>query len=98
MLQDAIERVYLGHRFGDVPKGTYVVRGENVVLIGEIDLDKEDHIPQSVASSIPESAIPQLLEALSDENVYKAKYEKRRAAVLRRERGFSDEGAEGDSY
>lgn len=98
VLQDAIERIFLGHRFGDVPKGTYIVRGENVVLMGEIDLDKEDQDSQSVASSIPESAVPQLLEALADENDFKAKFEKRRAAVLRRERGFSGEGAEGDSY
>ncbi|WFD19560.1 hypothetical protein MCAP1_001794 [Malassezia caprae] len=84
--------------YGDVPKGLYIVRGENVVLMGEIDLDKEDEIPQTVASSIPSSAIPQLLEALAAENEYKDKWEQRRTAVLRRERGFSGEGVEGDSY
>lgn len=98
VLQDTVERIFLGNRYGDVPKGLYIVRGENVVLMGEIDLDKEDEIPQNVASSIPSSAIPQLLEALAAENEYKDKWEQRRNAVLRRERGFSGEGVEGDSY
>jgi hypothetical protein len=88
----------MGNRYGDVPKGLYIVRGENVVLMGEIDLDREDEIPHSAASQIPSSAIPQLLEALAAENEYKEKWEQRRTAVLRRERGFSGEGAEGDSY
>ena len=50
----------MGNRYGDVPKGLYIVRGENVVLMGEIDLDREDEIPHSAASQIPSSAIPQL--------------------------------------
>ena len=37
----------MGNRYGDVPKGLYIVRGENVVLMGEIDLDREDEIPHS---------------------------------------------------
>ena len=98
VLQEAIERIFVGNRYGDVPKGTFIVRGENVVLMGEIDLEKEENIPASIASSIPSTAVPQLLETLAAENEYKAKWEQRRAAVLRRERGFSGEGAEGDSY
>lgn len=31
--------------FADIPRGTYLVRGENVLLIGEIDLDKDDDLP-----------------------------------------------------
>jgi len=31
--------------FADIPRGTYLVRGENVLLLGEIDLDKDDDIP-----------------------------------------------------
>ena len=29
----------------DIPRGTYLVRGENVLLIGEVDLDKDDEPP-----------------------------------------------------
>ena len=85
--QEAIERIFVGNRYGDVPKGTFIVRGENVVLMGEIDLDKEDNVSPSVASSIPESALPQLLEAHAAENVTKSQSEQpqgRHAAILAR--------------
>ena len=98
VLQEAIERIFVGNRYGDVPKGTFIVRGENVVLMGEIDLDKEDNVSPSVASSIPESALPQLLEAHAAENVTKSQSEQHKAAMLRSLRGFSGEGAEGASY
>ncbi|KIW22245.1 uncharacterized protein PV07_12151 [Cladophialophora immunda] len=29
----------------DIPRGTFLVRGENVLLLGEVDLDKEDDPP-----------------------------------------------------
>ncbi|EHY53427.1 hypothetical protein HRR83_003633 [Exophiala dermatitidis] len=29
----------------DIPRGTYLVRGENVLLLGEVDLDREDDPP-----------------------------------------------------
>ena len=61
MLQDAIERIFVDDIYGDIYAGIYVIRGENVVLLGEIvqtpsramswweyqDLDKEDvELPQ----------------------------------------------------
>ena len=36
VLEGAIERVIVGKRFADVPLGLYVIRGENVVLLGQI--------------------------------------------------------------
>jgi len=98
VLQDTGERIFLGNRYGDIPKGLYIGRGENVVLLGEIDLDKEDEVPASSASSIPPSALPQMRDAIAQENEAKDKWEHRRTEILRRERGFSGEGAEGDSY
>ncbi len=29
----------------DIPRGTYLVRGENVLILGEVDLDKDDDPP-----------------------------------------------------
>jgi U6 snRNA-associated Sm-like protein LSm1 len=29
----------------DIPRGTYLVRGENVLLLGEVDLDRDDDPP-----------------------------------------------------
>ncbi|KAJ9218668.1 hypothetical protein DTO271D3_6950 [Paecilomyces variotii] len=45
VLQDTIERIYAGNLFADIPRGIYLVRGENVLLLGEIDLDREDDVP-----------------------------------------------------
>jgi len=36
VLEEAIERIIVDKRFADVPLGLYVIRGENVVLIGQI--------------------------------------------------------------
>ena len=36
VLEHAEERVIVGKRFADVPLGLYVLRGENVVLLGQI--------------------------------------------------------------
>lgn len=31
--------------YADIPRGIFLVRGENVLLLGEIDLDKDDDPP-----------------------------------------------------
>lgn len=36
LLQGTIERIYIGSEYGDIPRGIYLVRGENVALCGEI--------------------------------------------------------------
>lgn len=36
LLQQTIERIHVGQKFGDIPRGVFLVRGENVVLLGEI--------------------------------------------------------------
>lgn len=36
LLQDTIERIHVGKQFGDIPRGIYLIRGENVALCGEI--------------------------------------------------------------
>ncbi|XP_008667883.1 small nuclear ribonucleoprotein LSM1 isoform X1 [Zea mays] len=42
VLQGACERVIVGEQYCDVPLGLYVIRGENVVLIGELDHEKDE--------------------------------------------------------
>lgn len=48
VLQDTFERIYLQEegeapaRFGEVYRGVFMVRGENVVMMGELDIDRED--------------------------------------------------------
>lgn len=36
LLQDTIERIHVGGKYGDIPRGIFLVRGENMVLAGEI--------------------------------------------------------------
>ncbi|KAK9368362.1 hypothetical protein V1509DRAFT_623850 [Lipomyces kononenkoae] len=45
VLQDTIERIIVDAMYSDIERGVYIVRGENVVLVGEIDPEKEDRIP-----------------------------------------------------
>jgi len=46
VLQDTIERIFVNDFYADIPRGIFLVRGENVLMLGEIDLDKDDYIPE----------------------------------------------------
>ncbi|OJJ32315.1 hypothetical protein ASPWEDRAFT_657935 [Aspergillus wentii DTO 134E9] len=54
VLQDTIEKVYVGNLYADIPRGIFIVRGENVLLLGEIDLDREDDVPTTVQKASPQ--------------------------------------------
>ncbi|KAL8802504.1 MAG: hypothetical protein Q9223_006624 [Gallowayella weberi] len=54
VLQDTIERIFVEEVYADVPRGIFLVRGENVLLLGEIDLDKDDYIPEPFRKASPE--------------------------------------------
>lgn len=45
VLQDTIERLFVQNLYADIERGLFLVRGENVLLLGEIDLDKDDYVP-----------------------------------------------------
>ncbi|XP_057968168.1 sm-like protein LSM1B isoform X2 [Malania oleifera] len=51
VLEGACERVIVGDLYCDIPLGLYVIRGENVVLIGELDLEKEELPPNMTRAS-----------------------------------------------
>jgi small nuclear ribonucleoprotein (snRNP)-like protein len=36
VLEDAVERIIVGSQYCDVPLGIYVLRGENLVLMGQV--------------------------------------------------------------
>jgi len=36
VLHRTIERIHVGKQYGDIPRGVFIVRGENVALLGEI--------------------------------------------------------------
>lgn len=39
VLHKTIERIHVGTEYGDIPRGIFIIRGENVVLLGEIVRD-----------------------------------------------------------
>ncbi|KAH9509549.1 SM-like, degradation of cytoplasmic mRNAs and positively regulates transcription initiation [Bulinus truncatus] len=45
VLHRTIERIHVGKKYGDIPRGIFIVRGENVVLLGEVDLENEHNLP-----------------------------------------------------
>lgn len=52
VLEEACERVIVGDLYCDISLGLCVIRGENVVLIGELDLEK-DQLPSYMTSVSP---------------------------------------------
>jgi len=44
VLEGSVERIIVDKRYSDIPLGLYVVRGENVVLLGPLDEEKEANL------------------------------------------------------
>jgi hypothetical protein len=36
VLEDASERIFVGNRYADIPLGLFLIRGDNLFLIGEM--------------------------------------------------------------
>lgn len=41
VLHETLERIYVDKFYGDIHRGIFLIRGENVVLVGEIDEEKD---------------------------------------------------------
>ncbi|CEP12995.1 hypothetical protein [Parasitella parasitica] len=91
ILQDTIERIYVGNCYGDIPRGIFLIRGENVVLLGEIDLEKEEQI------NLRQVPVEEILVAQREEIEAKEKVEKIRSKILH-DQGFCVDSAQNDLY
>ncbi|TEB34999.1 Sm-like ribonucleo protein [Coprinellus micaceus] len=92
VLENCYERIYHQNLFAERNHGLFLIRGENVVLMGEIDLDKEDDVPlKQVEYHLLE---PYHLKELDDKKIR----EEAKAHTLLHTKGFSKEGGEGDGY
>eukprot|EP00094_Tigriopus_californicus_P008522 TCALIF_08214-PA protein Name:"Similar to Lsm1 U6 snRNA-associated Sm-like protein LSm1 (Mus musculus)" AED:0.45 eAED:0.45 QI:0/0/0.5/1/1/1/2/69/149 len=98
VLHRCIERIHVGREYGDIPRGVFVVRGENVVrpkrkgglnylvvLLGEIDAEQEAQSP------LKEVSLEEILEAQSRQQADKDEKERIRAKVFK-ERGLAYTG------
>lgn len=72
--------------YADIPRGMFLVRGENVVLLGEIDLDKDDDPPAGYDQADPE-LVQSLAKKLKMEDKAKEKVRHKKLAAL----GFEGE-------
>jgi len=92
VLEDTVERIFHGKAFAEHWHGLFLIRGENVVLLGEIDLDQEDDVPlQQVDYSV--------LDPYHKRDIaHKKACEDFKSKVLYEQKGFCKEGGEGDGY
>ncbi|PIA15644.1 U6 snRNA-associated Sm-like protein LSm1 [Coemansia reversa NRRL 1564] len=91
VLQDSLERIYVGDAYGDIERGVFIIRGENVVLLGEIDGNMEDTLP------LRQLSVQEILQRLREEAEEKARKDKLRFQLLRKQ-GFSVDFADNDLY
>ncbi|THV04911.1 LSM-domain-containing protein [Dendrothele bispora CBS 962.96] len=92
VLEATVERIYHGNAFAENPHGLFLIRGENVVLLGEIDLDQEDDVPLRKVDW-------QELEPIHRQDTeLKRQREEVKAQILYDQKGYSKEGGEGDGY
>ncbi|RVW44096.1 Sm-like protein LSM1B [Vitis vinifera] len=75
VLEGACERAIVGDIYCDIPLGLYVIRGENVVLLGELDLDKEELPPHM--TRVPEAEIKRAQKAEREATDLKGSMRKR---------------------
>ncbi|KAH9416795.1 U6 snRNA-associated Sm-like protein LSm1 [Dermatophagoides pteronyssinus] len=81
LLHQTIERIYVNEKYGDIPRGIFLIRGENVALCGEIDDQKELNTP---LKQIP---IEEILELQQNEIEERQRREKIKLKILK-EKGF----------
>merc|ERR1711971_140578 len=82
VLHRTIERIHVGSEYGDIPRGIFIVRGENVVLLGEIDDEKEANM------NLKEVGLEEILEAQSRQLAEKEEQDNLRSKVFK-ERGLT---------
>lgn len=83
VLHRTIERIHVGNEYGDIPRGIFIIRGENVVLLGEIDREKESKLP------LKEISVDDILDAQRREQEQRHEKHKLIAKALT-ERGLND--------
>eukprot|EP00171_Calliarthron_tuberculosum_P020463 IDg20463t1 len=66
VLDNTVERLTAEDEYADIPLGIFIVRGENVMLLGEVDSDRETEYRAS-RKRVTEAAIRAKLEAQRDD-------------------------------
>lgn len=56
VLEGTVERIVVDNNYADIPRGIFVVRGENVMLLGELDMSREQQL-SSLLTRVTEQEI-----------------------------------------
>ncbi|KAK9479792.1 hypothetical protein V1514DRAFT_327396 [Lipomyces japonicus] len=91
VLQNTVERIIVGQKYSDIERGVYIIRGENVVLVGEIDPEKEG-LPG--LEEVPLNEIYKLQQDEVDNRKIKEQKKNTELANI----GFSIDGQQEDMY
>ena len=109
VLDDTIERIYHGSEYAEQRVGLFIIRGENVVLLGEIvsriTIPGSHAVHSSSKDLDVEDEVPlqkvqfdTLKHAYANDLANKKHREHDKAQVLYEQRGYCREGGEGDGY
>ncbi|KAI9093774.1 hypothetical protein DFS34DRAFT_630290 [Phlyctochytrium arcticum] len=94
VLQDTVERTHVGDTYAEVYRGIFLIRGENVVLLGEINKEKEAAVMSSLRQGPAED-----VKEMHKKEIEKRKRKNRVRAKVLHDRGFSVEGEDpSDQY
>lgn len=50
VLQETVERIYLANKWAETERGVLIIRGENLALLGEVDLAREHEVEAELAN------------------------------------------------
>ncbi|XP_014786961.1 U6 snRNA-associated Sm-like protein LSm1 [Octopus bimaculoides] len=75
-LHRTIERIHVGKKYGDIPRGIFIIRGENVVLLGEIDVENEN------SQDLEQVSIDEILEMQREQQLRQLEEEERKKKAL----------------
>eukprot|EP00127_Corallochytrium_limacisporum_P001892 Clim_evm47s88 gene=Clim_evmTU47s88 len=76
VLHETIERVYAGNVYGDMPRGIFLIRGESIVMMGEISPAKEATLP------LQQVSFEEALFAQADEREQKEEEQRAKSRAL----------------
>ena len=51
-LHDTVERIIFENKYCDVPLGLFLVRGDSIVLLGEVDRESEEKVLEKVSPEV----------------------------------------------
>jgi len=87
VLENTIERIFVGNKYCERSLGSFVIRGENVVLLGEIDTEHEHQIATERLERVQTSDLMKVYEVEKRKNEDQEKLKRK----LQLERGISNE-------